>query len=250
MKDPMLPEDPINTWPEEVKKAYESLAIPSLYDCVVANEKLSLEMHKQTRDIKEVLEGVNLIATKLNSVVEFITEEVEFEGDEDETDGAYMLQDKDKNSTFERDLKRLENHLFSNQDAIEQKARGVLIEVTDTLIDLSKNTKQLASQLMELLPKKEGLIPHAPSWHKLAEEIITSLVDGVDTARYRLMAKLTDVDIEIIEPRPGDLFTEQKHRALEKLKGGKPGTIARIVRVGYEQDDEVLRPAEVIVYTN
>lgn len=47
----------------------------------------------------------------------------------------------------------------------------------------------------------------------------------------------------------GDKFDEAKHEATETTEGGETGTIAQVLRKGYEwEDGMVLRPAQVKVY--
>jgi hypothetical protein len=42
----------------------------SLYDVLLANEKLSLEMRRQDRELKAVVEGIQGISAQLNSLLE------------------------------------------------------------------------------------------------------------------------------------------------------------------------------------
>lgn len=47
----------------------------------------------------------------------------------------------------------------------------------------------------------------------------------------------------------GDKFNEAKHEATQVAEGGETGTIAQILRKGYEwEDGMILRPAQVRVY--
>jgi molecular chaperone GrpE (heat shock protein) len=230
MTNPKPDLDPSKQWPEEVRKAYENLKIPSIYDCVLANEKLGVEVHRQGHEIKEMTNGMQELLSRLNDMMELLAEEFE-DYDEDEEEDTFRLAPYD-----------------SENLGLNEKSQEILLGTADSLIELSKTTRQLIGQLLEALPKKEGIVPHQPSWYKLVEGLTQSLIEHVDTGRYRFVSNLNEMGIAVIEPQPGDSFEDGEHRVLEKVPGGVPGTIARIVRVGYLQDDIILRQAEVVIY--
>lgn len=257
MKDQFSNEDPSEQWPEEVKEAYKSLKIPSIYDAVLANEKLSLEIHKQNHDIKEVLDRIRTMSSAVQTMMQVVLEQA----DEDETNGNgfpgptgtsefYPMQTDNgvhtDNGSFaeegpQYDLAAdLRDFIFSINE--------ILMEATDTLIELSKNSKELIGQLNEAVTVKEKGNDIDQASNRIIDRLSRSLVDNVDSARYRLVARLQDVDIRLIDPLPGDPLIPEQHRVLDRIPGGEPETIARTIRAGYLQNDEILRQAEVIIY--
>jgi molecular chaperone GrpE (heat shock protein) len=249
MPDNQSQNDPTAQWPEEVRQAYEHLKVPSLYDVLLANEKLSLEMRRQDRELKAVVEGMQGISSQLNALLEIASEEwEEYEGNEGE--GEDVQRGKSIFIEYpQEDLTDLEVELLKDkQAALEKQAQDVLIETHDAMLELSRMVKQMTQQLLTLLPKKEGIIPREPSWYRATEALVQGVVEGMDRSRYQLLARLEEVHIEVIDPKPGDAVDESQHHILEHISGEKVGTIAQVIRVGYRQDNHMLRPAEVTVY--
>jgi molecular chaperone GrpE (heat shock protein) len=244
-----MPEDPIkddlsSQWPKEVRQAYESLKIPSLYDCVLANEKLSWEIRKQNRDVKMMAENMGKIVVQFDSLLTTISEEwEEYEDEEGETTlQAFTGEPREELTDLEYDL------LSDRQAYLKKQSQDILIEIADSIFDLSHASKQTSHQLLSLLPKKEGLFPHLPNWHPLAEDLIQSLLEHINHVRYRLLGRLEEMRIHLIDPHPGESFDSEKHQVLEQVAGGEKGTIAQTIRVGYIQDNEVLRLAAVLLF--
>lgn len=74
---------------------------------------------------------------------------------------------------------------------------------------------------------------------------------GLGMAIFQFKGILEKHGIKEIEAKTGDKFSEHLHEAAEVTGGGKPGTIAKVLRKGYRwQDGVVLRPAQVMVYNN
>ncbi len=247
-KDP-LKDDPTSQWPEEIRRAYEHLEVPSLYDFIVANEKLSSEVHKQTQEMKTIGTGLERLSSQLDMFIQTLTEELGLK----EYEGGIGSESRFEEDTLEEgemiELTDLEAVLLQErEERIEKSSRELLMETSDALLDLSKKTKQLTNQLINILPKNGDLSTSISGWYQLSEDLIQSLIEHVNTARYKILARLEERDIQVIEPLPGDSFNSQRHRVVEQTKGGKPGTIARVIRAGYMQKNKLLRSAEVVVY--
>lgn len=240
-------DNPMSQWPEEIKKAYEQMPVPSLYDFILANEKLSLEIRRQDKDVKSVVEGLKLVSSQLNTILRIFNEDVEVVEIEDEDEDD---EDFDEESQFKaNELADLALGLLEEQEGnMSKNVLHFLTETTDVLIELSKTTKQLTGQLINLLPKEKFTSPTIPAWHKLSEEMCQLILNHVDDARYKMMMRLESWGVQTIEPQVGELFNSSKHRALEYVTGGPSETIARVVRLGYRQGDVVLRSADVVVY--
>lgn len=241
-------------WPEEVKQAYHSLKIPSLYDALLANEKLSLEIRKQERTIKTMSESIQTLVSQITTLVALVQEEwEEYEEEERENNSEKIERLNEKRQNFESltqgDLTDLEVELLSDkQSYLEDQSQYLMMEAYDILLHHSQQVKQLTTQLIYTLPKKQGIFSKQPLWLSAALEINHSLVTEVEQARYRLLSRLEEMTIQTIEPKVGDLFDPAFHLALEKVSGGQEGTIKQVVHIGYRQQVQVLRLAEVIVY--
>lgn len=229
-------------WPEEIKQAYEHLKIPSLYDAVIANEKLSLEIRRQNRELKTVIEGIQTLSTQFNALVKIVEEEWE----EDE-EGSHSLQGYANGfqESENRELTDLEVEIMT-----EKQAQLILMETHDDMRELSRMTRQITQQILALLPKKEGIIiSQLPSWYPAVEGMVQSVVEMTERSRYQLLSRLEGIWIETVDPQPGELFDKSLHHVLEHIPGGQSGTIAYVIRVGYRQHQDVLRLAEVTLYS-
>jgi molecular chaperone GrpE (heat shock protein) len=255
MADEIEPNDPSENWPEEVKKAYQHLEVPSLYDCVLANEKMSLEVRKQNREVKNAVEGMQKIATVLDQLMEIISEEW-VEADDEDSD--QFTRPERRNNIIEvpahesiegyENLSELEIQLLTDKQMFQDQTHAILIETMDSIYDLTSLSQQMNQQLFSVLPDKIGLFRQSPSWHPLAEEIVQSYITHVNHHKNRLQARLEDMHIFVIEPRPGDLFDKTLHINLEEVSGGETGVIAHVIRLGYRHEKDVLRQAEVSVF--
>jgi molecular chaperone GrpE (heat shock protein) len=220
-----MTQDPTIKWPEEIKKAYDKMPIPSLYDFLLTNEKLSLEVRKQNRDVKQLLEGFQLLSTQLSTMMDFLTEELE--------------EDEEEYDERAEELGNLEVELLSAQRLNEQKqVQNILIDTVDSLLELSQYSKHIFAHLYRQIQEPTNF-----------KEVSYSLIDKQEGIRYKLMARLEDLNIQVIDPQPGEPFISQKHRALEQVTGGEPGTVARLIRLGYLVNNQILRYADVAVYT-
>lgn len=245
--------DPSSQWPEEVRQAYEHLKVPSLYESVLINEKLSLEIRRQGRELKSLSEAIQALTTQVNSVHDIVSEEWhEYEATEG-FEGTPLPPSPSPQDGFKEyrqgDLTDLEVQLISERQAyLEKQSLDALMESHDAVRELSRMARQITHQLMTLLPKKEGLIGHVPTWYPIVEQLVYGFIEAVDRSRLQLLTGLEEMHIELIEPQPGDPFNESLHHVLETVVGGPPGTIEKVIRAGYRQDDQVLRFADVVIY--
>lgn len=237
---PSFSQDPQSQWPREIKQAYETLKIPTVYEAVLANEKLSLEIRRQNRELKGLEEHIQKIQEQLTAIVHLVTEEWEEEGDEGE---GSLFKERESSEvgvdgfvSLEEGLAELEAELLEKEQVIQ-----TLIETYDTIKDLSRMAKKMARQLDTILSPQQGS-------SEMIQGIMDTLSEIIEQSRYRLLGRLQEVEIEVIDPQPGESFSERLHHAVEHESGGKPGTIAQVVRTGYQQRGELLRLADVILY--
>ncbi|WP_068468173.1 nucleotide exchange factor GrpE [Candidatus Protochlamydia phocaeensis] len=245
MTDESSKNDPSSNWPKDVREAYESLKLPSLYDCVLENERLSLELRKQGRDIKIMAENMGKMVSQFDSLLMAISEE--WEEYEEEPEGA--LPAIASLSEKEGELTDLEIELLNDRQAyLEKQSQEAFIEIADAIFDLSQYSKQMSHQVLNVLPKKEGLLAHLPYWHPLVENLIGLWQGQVNHLRYKMLARLENMHIYLIDPQSGEEFNEDEHQALERIAGGQMGKIAQTIRVGYRHGNKILRQAAVAIF--
>ena len=287
MKDQFSPGDFSEKWPEEVKQAFQNLKLPSFYDSLLVNEKLTVEVHKQGLEIKQVSENLTTVMLALNQITEmmaasldddfdlddydddvfededFDDEDESDDGTESETDSGSGESDKlklidlpEKSWRFKGDESTLSDEdedegvefLKENLDSLLFGINTVLINVMDILVDLSNTSHNMVKQLENISSKKSDLSDKTSLQDHLMQEFTGSITEKIDEARYKVLSQARFWDFEVIKPLPGDRFDSNLHDALEVIEGGGPGTIARVVRQGYRHQHQVLRPAEVILY--
>lgn len=72
---------------------------------------------------------------------------------------------------------------------------------------------------------------------------------GLGMAIDQFQKTLESNGVRDIKIEKGQKFDAERHEATEIVKGGQPGTIAEVLRKGYEwRDGLILRPAQVKVY--
>lgn len=240
--------DPSADWPEDVRQAYEHLKVPSLYDSVIANEKLSLEIRRQDRQLKSIVEGVQELSMQMGTLLKII--EDERDGDEDDQEGFVVETTYDGiRENYQRELTDLEIELLEeNQIFFKEQSQMLLMDTHDEMRELWRMSRQSVQQVLNLIPKTEGIIPHEPVWHSITEQMLQNIVESIEKSRYQLLARLEQFAIKMIEPQIGEMVNPSLHYIVDRLSGGETGTIARVVRVGYIQEKDVLRLAEVTVY--
>lgn len=235
--------DPSADWPEEVKQAYEHLKIPSLYDAVIANEKLSLEIRRQDRELKTIAQGIQQLSMQMGELLTFVEEE------DDEDTFIVETTEDGFNETHDHELTDLEMQLLKeNQGILQQQSQAFLMDTHDDMRELWRMAKQVIQQVLVLMPKTEGVITYEPVWHTITEQMLQSLLESIENPRYQLLIRLEQMKIKLIEPQQGENINLSLHYIVDRIPGGKEGTVARVVRVGYIQNQEVLRQAEVTVY--
>lgn len=245
--------DPSKEWPEEVKQAYAQLKIPSLYDSLLANEKMSLEIRKQNREIRGAIEGMQKIATVLDRLMEVISEEWEEVEEEEVEEGG------EGRATFIEvpELEGIENYeqlsdrevqLLTDRQLLQDQSHSILIEMMDSTYELSSSAQEMKAKLFAILPEKEGLLRQKPKWYHPAEEVVQSYLSHLNHHKNRFQAYLEEMQIFTIDPKPGDRFDKKVQISLEEIPGGEPGSIAQVIRAGYLYKDILIRPAEVVIF--
>lgn len=105
--------------------------------------------------------------------------------------------------------------------------------------------KDLASSLINLM---DDIYYGLNAREKLeVPENVTSWVDGLVASMSKMSNVLSELGISLMEVTTGDEFDSNKHEAIAMTKGGKKGSIIEVVQPGYIMDDQVIRPAKVVV---
>jgi len=70
--------------------------------------------------------------------------------------------------------------------------------------------------------------------------------EGVDLILEKFERTLTNCGVKEIEAK-GKIFDPESMEAVEKVKDGKKGRVSQVFESGYLLDDQVLKPAKVVV---
>jgi molecular chaperone GrpE (heat shock protein) len=216
-------------WPSWLIEQYGKLPLPSLYDFILSQEKLGVEIRKQNkelhnhsthlRDLKDQLQSMNQLISLLAASDEQ-NEECKRKPNEEEDPGSPLSAET-----------------------------SILMEAMDSIFHLSQATESISQQILDMIPDSLSFwTRRKPSWRLKLEEIIQGYSKGLDLTRQKLTHQLTDLHIHIIAPLVGDSFNPEIHRAQECISGGSSHCIAKIIRYGYRYKHSMLRPADVVIY--
>lgn len=250
MEPDPIKDDERSKWPEDIRQAYEHLKIPTLYDALLMNEKLSLEIRRQNKEIKELSTNFQLLSSQMEELMEDFMEEFHEVEDREDSEREYAgVEGLQEEFPPYQELTDLEQQLLTdNQEMMHKQVRSILIEMVDTVIEVSQTTHQVLHHLMAIIPQKDSFLFKETNWRPIAEELIKFLKEHTGTAQAHVLSRLEETKISIINPALGEAFVPQKHRMAEQATGGKTGTIARTIRIGYSENETVLRLADVAVY--
>ena len=220
---------------ENLDNTYSKLEIPTIYECVLANEKLGFEIRKQNKEIKNLNSKFDKFEEKVLESFDTLLKKI----------STNHLEDCDESFEVDEALETLldKEDVFAQKYKSEQKQNtNILMNTMDSVFNLLQATDQSMEQLVALLPKEDAL------WRTQSDKVIDSLGKGVNFIQEKLFSSLADFGLAIIEPKKGESFNPQEHRAVKRASGGVAGTIAEVIRPGFYQLDQVTRPADVVVY--
>ena len=134
----------------------------------------------------------------------------------------------------------------------------------DEYLDLARRTKadfenyrkRMAADVQAALKRGKGemageLIDAVDNMERALEsagEGSDGLTGGVEMVLRGLREALSRNGIEAVEPK-GEKFDPNQHEALSTMpvEGAEPGVVVEVVQKGYRLDDQLLRPARVVV---
>jgi len=125
-----------------------------------------------------------------------------------------------------------------------------MIEMMDGLSNLLQSAEKVVDGVAATLPCRAGMWRKKQPWRDEALSLVGGFAEGVHIVYDKLLSNLADQGIRIVAPHQGEPFLPSHHRAIETVDGGSAGTIARLVRNGYDKDGTLLRFADVAVYKN
>ncbi|GAB2452993.1 molecular chaperone GrpE [Conyzicola lurida] len=102
----------------------------------------------------------------------------------------------------------------------------------------------VASRWLPVLDNLERALEHATSHPE-------QVVDGLRAVHEQALTVLAGLGYPRREDEIGEAFDPARHEAVSTLVDEElaPGTVAHVLRAGYGQDSEILRPASVVVAT-
>lgn len=232
------PNPPKGGWNEELLEKYGQLQLPSLYDYLLTQEKLAVEIRRQNKELQATRENVLQMH---NSVVE-IKDWIE------STAASQQQHWSDQGDEADEEVCGLQE--VREQVSLERtELQQVFMQTMDAVLNLLEATMGTSEQINKLVPEGRSLWnPLKPAWRHQLESTLAGYEEGVLLIKDKLLAALSDADIEVIIPEIGEPFNPMLHRAIERLQGGRSSTVAKVIRYGYCKGEEVLRYADVTIY--
>jgi molecular chaperone GrpE len=107
---------------------------------------------------------------------------------------------------------------------------------------------ELAAQLIGVIDNLERALAAAGVEPGGEEAPAEPLAEGFFLTYRELCAALGRAGIESFDPA-GERFDPTRHEALQKVpvEGGEPGTVVETMQKGYSLDEQLIRPARVVV---
>jgi molecular chaperone GrpE len=89
-------------------------------------------------------------------------------------------------------------------------------------------------------------VENAPDTESVSDESIKSLIEGLLITEKELLATLDRYNIQKVDPM-GEKFNHDLHQAMFEVEtaNAPPGTVVKVMQIGYTLNDRLLRPAMV-----
>jgi hypothetical protein len=234
-------------WPEWLLESYGTLPLPSLHDFILSQEKLSVEIKKQNREIKSSGDQLHALSKQVTEALAKLPTEVPDDGWEgcEELLRELLGEDGDDDADDE-DSAESEASVLSAEAAIAQQ---LLMQAMDSLFHLFNGIDSGNQKILKTLPKIAGVwSPKKPEWRTYIEEVLEGYLDGIVGMRQKLAAQMADLGIELLSPTIGSHFDPMVCRAVERTPGDNKGAIAQLIRYGYKINGKIVRFADVAIY--
>lgn len=157
--------------------------------------------------------------------------------------------DRDQAAEVEHDLGDLLGKAESERDEYLELAKR-------TKADFENYRKRMAAEVQAALRRGKGemareLIDAVDNMERALEsagESPDGLAGGVEMVLRGMREALTRNGIEAVDPK-GEKFDPNQHEALSTMpvEGAEPGVVVEVMQKGYRLEDQLLRPARVVV---
>ena len=241
------------SWPQELLHHYGQLKLPSLYDFVLANEKLSAEIRRQSKELHKLQQRFTEMRQQFNALDNRI-QVIDIENEEPEDD----LSSNDLSNADEEDpdddndyYPAWEVDMMRQGHEIEQRQwEDIYVSTLEIVFHFVSQSHKLTKNILNFLPSDpiQGL-----NLHQGIDLISKDHLSSLENIKEQLMAHLLDLKIELIAPEIGDSYNQNLHRIVDKkpsweTSGSKPNTIASLIRMGYYRQGVIVRQADVSIY--
>lgn len=145
-------------------------------------------------------------------------------------------------SSLERKLDEYKNQYIRSQAEMDNLRKRMERDIANTI-------KYAGERLItDLLPVVDSLI-HGLESRESSDPHVQSLREGISLTLDLLYKTFEKHGVEIIDPKPGDLFNPAFHEAMaiQKVPNTEPDLIAQVMQKGYQLNGRVLRAARVLV---
>lgn len=220
-----------NGWPNWLLEKYGELPLPSLYDFILSQEKISAEIRKQNKELRAQQEALKNLDESVKQMDDRLDKMAsESGGNEYFAENGYSMG-KDAKGISDAD------------DSVK-----VLIQAMDIQFNLFQASQELVRNMLSTLPKGKRFKEKSQrSWRLQMKKNLFGFASGIEMSHHKLLGSLADVGVKVINPEAGSLFLPKYHRAIEQVNHGVSGCIVKVIRYGYTKNGEILRYADVSV---
>ncbi|MFA6860771.1 MAG: nucleotide exchange factor GrpE [Bacilli bacterium] len=137
-----------------------------------------------------------------------------------------------------------------NTEMWKNKYYSVYADMANTRKQIAKENddfKKYAQQgvIEELIPALDGFdmaLKKSPD-----DEAIKKYLEGFKMINEKILGVLKSLNVEIIEPKPGDEYDPNRMNAFSTIDGKEDNKVADVFLRGYKLHDHLLRPAGVVI---
>jgi hypothetical protein len=214
-----------------------------LHDFLASGEKLATENRRHTKDLRRIQQSLQELREQVQAIDDHLSVEVV-----DLPQASASGEEEDEGEEEEGYYPAWEVDMMRQSHELEQRQwEDVFVSALEAVIALIERNQTTHATLLQMVPAESGGI----SLRQAAASIAQEHQESAQRLREQLLAHLSDLRLELINPRPGEPFEEEVHRCVETLPAVppyKPHQIAKVVSIGYQRQAEVARKADVCVY--